>query len=483
MKFLKEDSVSQKITFGILWTLFGTILSRAFNLIAFLLLARLLSIEDYGRFGLIRSFVLTMTTLGIASFGITATRFIAKYLNKDKNRVERIISLSRKVVLYFSTFILFFLLLFANKIAEIYFNDIELSNDIRISSIAIFFMSLNGLQLGILSGLERFKEISIINIFNGIIFLPLILILGYYYGLTGAVISLVINSFFIWQMSFFYTKRAIKENDINYISVKIHQEKKAVLNFTIPSFLSGLMLSPIIMIANIILANSPDGYFELGIYNAAYNYSIISITIVISIGQVLYPYAIKLSGENKIFDFFNINLPWFIGIIINVPLILFSDILGFTFGKEYLDTNISNVIAVVILFTLIIIYRQAIARNYAVKDLMWLAVIDNAIWGILAIFFSYYLVEYGAIGRAYSFLLAYIINSIILFPIFIKKGLIHKNLILVKENLFVIILILILFYLTFYDLNIISKIFLVIFSNVIIAFVFLNWFKNYKLKA
>jgi len=482
MKFLKEDSISQKITFGILWTLFGTILSRVFNLIAFLLLARLLSVEDYGRFGLIRSFVLTMTTLGIASFGITSTRFIAKYLNQDKDKVERIISISRKVVLNLSIIIFISVLLFADNIADIYFNDIQLSADIRIISLAIFFMSLNGLQLGILSGLERFKEISIINIVNGLIFLPLILILGYYYGLTGAIISLVINSFFLWLMSFFYTKKAIKEYDIKYVPVKILEERQAILNFTIPSFLSGLMLSPIIMVANIILANSHNGYFELGIYNAAYNYSIISITIVISIGQVLYPYAMKLSGENKIFDFFNINLPWFIGIIINIPLLLFSDFLAFTFGKEYSDTNISQVIAVVILFTLIIIYRQAIARNYAVKNLMWLAVVDNAIWGILALLFSYYFVEYGAIGRAYSFLFAYIINSVILFPIFIKKGLIYRNIIFVWENLIVIILILGLFYLTFYDLNVISKIFLAVFSNLFITIVFIGWFKRYKLK-
>ncbi len=47
------------------------------------------------------------------------------------------------------------------------------------------------------------------------------------------------------------------------------ERKGCIWKLSFPTMLSGVMVGPIIWIANIIIINTPDGYGQLGLFNAA----------------------------------------------------------------------------------------------------------------------------------------------------------------------------------------------------------------------
>ena len=99
------DSIQAKISKGIAWTFFGTMISKVFLLIVFIIIARIITVEEYGQVGILRNAILTFSMLSLASFGITVTRYMAIYKDKDLKKTNRILTLTRSLVTIISFFI------------------------------------------------------------------------------------------------------------------------------------------------------------------------------------------------------------------------------------------------------------------------------------------------------------------------------------------------------------------------------------------
>jgi O-antigen/teichoic acid export membrane protein len=432
------NSLQAKISKGIAWSFLGTLISKGSMLIAFAFVARLISIEEYGQVGVIRNAIGTFAAFSVMSFGITATKYLAIYKDTDVIRAEKILTFTRSFVLVSSIMISIGIYFFADLIALKMMNNPTLTYYVQLSSIAIFFTALNGYQNGLLAGLEKFKELSMINVVNGFLTFPILIISAYFWQVSGIIIGLMVISFLTWLMSDYYVRSAMKANSLNYRFHDIATELPTITHFALPSFLSSISITPAILMTNVILAHQPNGYHQLGIFNAAYFFSIITSTINGVMGQVLYPYAMQqFKKENRKFEYFNIISPWMIGIILNLPLIIFPGLMVIFFGSKYDTDDFKISVMLVALFSIIIAHRSGIARNFAAADLMWWSVFGNGFWGIALVSLSYYLASYGAIGITLAFLIAYILNSIIFLPLYLSKGLIDKTLLTSKPTLII----------------------------------------------
>ena len=471
----------KKVIIGILWTFLGILISKGFVFLALFLVARILSVDDYGKLGLLQSYINTFSLISLASFGITATKYLALYAEKEKKKASEIYSLTRSSVFIIALIILILSIIFNREIGGYIVGNQSMSNEVLLCAFAIFFSSLNGLQTGALAGLENFKSISIVNIVNGLLSLPLILFTAYNYGIYGVVISLVIINFSIWLCSAILLQKELNSKYIRFTTKGLKKHWETVYNFTLPSFISSMMLSPVVLVCNSMLIKyGSNGYYELGIYNAAFNFSQVATLLLGVIGQVTYPLAIKNFGKNnKKFEFFNINQSYVIVVVIFLPIIILPDIFSSMYGNKYQNNEMYMTLMFVSLSTIIIGQRQGIARNFAAGNLMWFSVVSNFIWAIISIFACYLLRDYGAEGRAFGFLIGYLFNSFIFIPYYLNKELIHRDLLISKEH-FILIIIIIASYMIFLNIeSYVIRIIMVLVTLLISMLCFYNWFKTY----
>jgi O-antigen/teichoic acid export membrane protein len=477
------NATSRKITKGLIWTFLGTAISKSFFLLAFVVIARIVSVEEYGKIGLLRSFINTFTFFSLASFGVTANKYLA--INKDTNKVlaSRIYSSTRLFVFILALFILISSILFLEPITLYIVGDVSLKIEVLLSSVIIFFASLNGLQMGALSGLEKFSKISQVHIVNGLLSLPLLCFGAYYKGVFGVIVALLIVNLAIWLCSAFFLHKGLKEFSITFRLDNYSESFKIVKSFTLPSFLSGIMISPVILYCNSLLVNySSDGYEELGFYNAAFLYSSIVSILIGIVGQVFYPFSMQFFNKKNLkFDFVNILTSYILGIFLCFPLLCFPDLFMGIFGKDY-GGNTTTLILVV-LSTIVIAHRQGIARNFAAGNYMWWSLLSNSFWAINIIFWCYFFLEDGAIGRAAAFFIAYLINTLVFIPFYTHKKLIDKTLVFSKYHTLIILCIAIgvgsFYYVDYLVLRFI--LFLILLFSIIVCFY--KWFNSYLKNA
>jgi len=471
----KDNTLQAKIAKGVAWSFLGTMISKVMMILVFLLIARLITVEEYGEVGILRNAILTFSMIALASFGITATRYIATYIEKDINKTNKILTLTRVSVTVLSFLISFLIYFFANEISVYLLNNANLKSYVEYLSISILFTSLNGYQNGVLAGLEKFKEISYINIINGLTSFPILLIGAYYWKVEGIIIALALTTFILWLSSFYYLNIALKKANLKS-DFKFKKEFTSLIKFTLPSFIGGLMLTPTFFIINSMLAHQENGYIQLGIFSAAFFFATLSRTLIQILGQVLYPYAMKEFGkDNKQFEYINNILPWIVGIIINLPLIIFPEIFSMLFGEKYMNNDFYLSLIFIAMSNIIIAHRQGISRNFAAANIMWWSVLSNMFWSLSTILFSYLLIEKGSIGLSLSLFLGYLSNSIIFIPFYLNKKLIAKEILYGKSILMIWILIISFSSLYFLIDSYLHKA-LVLF---IVLFIFL-YFKNKK---
>ena len=471
----------QKIIKGVFWSFLGTLISKGFVFIALFLVARILTVDEYGKLGLLQSYINTFTTFSLASFGVTATKYLALYAESDKEKASEIYSLTRLSVFFLAVAILVLSLVFNKQIGEYIVGNQNMSKEVLLCAFAIFFSSLNGLQTGALAGLENFKSISFVNMVNGILSLPLIMFSAYKFGIYGVVVSLVIINFSIWLCSAILLQRELNLKQIKFTIKGQKKHLETVYNFTLPSFISSMMLSPVVLICNsMLIKNHISGYYQLGIYNATFNFSQLATLLLGIVGQVIYPMAIKNFGKgNRKFDFINILLPYIIGIIICLPILTFPDVFSQLFGSKYNSSIMYNTTVIVVLFTLINAQKLGVARNFAAGNFMWFSVFSNGFWAVTAILFSFLLIKQGAIGRSIAFLVAYILNFVVFIPYFIKNKLVNKELLMTKYNLLIYLLIIgnVLTY--YFHFNMFLRAFIMLMSFLFIAFIFKIWYLKF----
>ena len=73
---VQKSELSKRLYKGISWTLAGSVVNKVLQLTAFILVARIIGKEDYGRIGIVRSTISMFTIISTMGMGVTATRYI-----------------------------------------------------------------------------------------------------------------------------------------------------------------------------------------------------------------------------------------------------------------------------------------------------------------------------------------------------------------------------------------------------------------------
>jgi len=236
--------------------------------------------SDFGFYTML-SFILTLTsTIGLLALRSASVRYIAHYLvegktDKARSVVTRVLQVS--VVTAITIAVALFAL--AGMLSNIFASSILIFQLLAISSaIQIFYFQTQGF----LQGIQRIRELALINILYTVVQYSLAIILVYAgYGVLGIVISWVLAVGLLWLITLLLTFRDI------FPSPHAH-EFKPLLAFSFPIYVSTLMTF-IVNWVDQILVLPFKGTDVLGVYSIAVRASVVPNMVSVAIITALFP--------------------------------------------------------------------------------------------------------------------------------------------------------------------------------------------------
>ncbi len=253
-------------------------------------LGRYIGADDLGLYRMIST--IFGTAMIFATLGIPAA--VIKYVSEfgdDSEIKEQIVSagLIASIILGVSSFIIVYCS--ANVVAYI-FEMPELSDMIKILSLAFPFSIVNSMLLGFLNGLREMKKNAWVSLFQGASLLVLTIFSVFKYGVNGAVWSIVFSSFLT-------TLIIISLQKISFIS--FHQfirNSIQIINFGLKTVISNA-INLINYNADILMI----GYFmtstDVGVYSVAVMFSKVIWILPDSIQKITFPLISEYHAKVK----------------------------------------------------------------------------------------------------------------------------------------------------------------------------------------
>lgn len=441
IKYLLQSENStgnrKRFIYGSFWNLVGALASRGFTMVAAIITARLLGTTGYGELGIINSTVGMFSTFAGLGLGVTCTRYVAEFRMEHPQRAGKIIGLSNLVGLFTGLLMALILVILSPWLASHTLSAPHLAQELKIASILLITETLCGVYRGSLVGFEAFRSIARVGIVQGLSAFPIMLAGVYYFGLRGAVLALVINSIIGLCLTIVAIKKVTRVSSVKITYAGCFTERGVIWELSIPSALSGIMVGPIIWIGNTLVVNIPNGYASLGLFNAANQWQGLLNFLPGVIGGVLLPMIASQVQTNHRLEAVNILSSWVLVTIIALPIIAFPEFIALLYGTKYTVTSFYQSLAIMMLVSCILAYKEGIARKLITNNLMWWGFLSNLVWGVFFITAVVLLKEYGSLGLSISYLVSYTVNTLIFIPFYITRGVIPKYLIISKEVIFV----------------------------------------------
>lgn len=431
--YLNNNQIVKRILNGIVMGVGGAVVSKVLLTIFNILLARILTVEAYGAYSLINNTVQTFTVFAGAGIGVTLTRYIALYREKDIKQTGILLGTLMVINIIISLIISIFVFIFADKIAVLLKSEIEINNLLRITAGTIFFTAVVAILQGALQGFESYKNIATIQVIANFLNILLGVILARYFGIVGAIYSLLILQVFMFIMMVNNLAKNIKKNDIKLNIIFNKEVKQAILQVTIPSFLATVFVLPIMWITNFYFSSN-IGLEEFAAFSVCLQWFNIVNYIPQQLGQ-LKPIYTQLYDEKKYSELKKYNNKIIsITIIFSICCSLFLFIIRNFILKSYGDyyTSCNETFIIMLITTVIFAIQSQYGSVFQAIGKSWLCFTLNVIWALSYLISFFVLYKIGIVGYAYTYLISYsiyAITSTIAFYIIMKKGICYD-----KEN-------------------------------------------------
>lgn len=412
-KFINTDS-KKRFFDAILFGIGGAVISKGLLMLFNIIIARMLGEVKYGVYSIINNTVQTFTVFAGAGIGVTLTRFVSLYREKDKNMVGIVI----KTLLIFNSIlsiaVALLIFIFSGTISNIISEQVNISLHLKITAGTIFFTSIALILQSILQGFERFKKIAIVQIISNILSLFLGIILTKLFGIKGTVISLLVLQI-LMTIFFGITIKGILKNKDIILKFQINEIiKDAIKNVAIPAFLSTIFVLPIIWITNFIFTKN-NGYDEFAAFSVCLQWFTILNYLPQQFGQVK-PIYTQMYADGK-FDELKkaikkiMKFSILFASVAALILSLVSKILLGMYGTYYLNYIIPFV--VMLIASIFYAIQSQFGSIFQAIGKVWMCFILNVIWAISFIVSFFALYKIGAIGYTLTYLISYGIYSLI----------------------------------------------------------------------
>jgi len=416
-KTWKADSLRGRFARGAVWSLIGAVISQGSTLAASVITARLLGREQFGAYGMIQSTVGMLGIFAGLGLGVTATKHVAEFRVRDPERAGRIIALGSAVALVSGGGLALALVAFAPLLATKTLNAPELANELRISSVLLFFNAFNGAQTGALAGFEAFREIARINLLRGLATFPVTVGFVFLWGLPGAVWALAATAAVTCLISQLPLRQHCAAQGIQPQISSAWRERRVLWTFSTPAFLSGALVGPVTWAASTMLVNHPGGYAEMGVFSAANQWRTALLFIPSLVGQIAVPMLASLQhgqGGRSVRRLLIGSM--LLNALCTVPVLIFlvpcSSWIMSLYGPGF--TSRGAVMQVLVISAVLLAIQTPVGTFITAFGRVWEGFFMNVGWAasLLATAYTLLVLGWGAQALAGAYLAGYTVHAV-----------------------------------------------------------------------
>jgi O-antigen/teichoic acid export membrane protein len=389
--------------------------AQGLAVIASIVTARLLGKVGFGEFGMVTGTVGAFGILAGLGLGVTATKYIAEHRTDDPVRAGRILGLANQVAAISGGAVALILFALAPWLAARTLNAPHLADALRLGCILLFLNALDGMQTGALAGLEAFRATARVSLVRGLLSFPVLIAGVWFFGLTGAVAATVLVGGAGWWLSQVALRSECAKAGVPISYRGTRRDWPILWKFSLPAFLSAVMVAPVIWLANAVVANQPGGYGELGLFNAANQWRTALMFLPSVLLRVALPLMASSVDTQRSEDFRKtLLLTQSLTVAIVLPagaLVMFlSDSIMGLYGNEF--AHGAPVLIGVICSIMIISIGTGTGAAIEARGKMWRGLVLNLSWGVVLIAVVWFTAgAWGARALAFGSVVAYLVLS------------------------------------------------------------------------
>ncbi|HET9014446.1 MAG TPA: oligosaccharide flippase family protein [Thermomicrobiaceae bacterium] len=406
------DSLPARLAGGALWSALGSGLSRAMTLAAMVVVARVLGPGGFGRLGIVQSTAGLVGVYAGLGLGLTATKYLASYRRDDPERAGRLVALVERAALFGGAAGALTLVLTAPQLATRVAHAPSLAGPLASGAALVLFGALNGAQTGALAGLEAFRALARVNALSALGSLTLPLIGVWLRGLEGAVVGMAGALAAGCLLAGLTLRAELGRAGIRVAREGWWRERSVLWRFALPAVLGSSLVVPATWLGDLILiGRHPDGYAELGVFNAADQWRVALLFLPGVLAPVLVSVfsSLRLTGHPRRRRLV-LAVTAATGAAAALPGLLVilagSRIMGL-YGPEYRGRE--PVLALLVLAAVVAALAGALGQVIVSSLSMWWNLGLNGLWAAGFVGCSVVLVpRLGALGLAAALLIAYL---------------------------------------------------------------------------
>lgn len=329
---------TKKLISNSLIIIVGTALSSIFSMIfSSIVMPRILSPEQLGEFSSLMNLLMIVSVAGGAILTIVMRYSSELYAEEKKEAIGRMLNVVNKYV-YSMAIVLFIVGLFLLKPIADYLS-IESTGPVAVTFISVIFGLSIMINKGVLQGSQRFVALSLINILEMALRLFLgILLVKLGWGVSGALGAVVAATAISYIVSFPALRRALSSLKEDRTPSDYNFDKKEIINYSRPAFLSSLLLVFALAI-DVILIKHYFSAEEAGMYAAISNIGKIIAYATTPIISVMFPMiSEKQTRGDKHYSIFMFSLLFVIAVslaIIGTYTIAPAKIVSLISGQKF----------------------------------------------------------------------------------------------------------------------------------------------------
>ena len=271
------------------WSLMAAVIARGANVLVLMACARILAQERLGELAITQSTVGLFGSLAGLGLGMTTTKFLAEYRSSDPARAGRILALSLITAVVSALAMTGGFIALAPWVAARSLAAPGMSWVLIASSGLLGLGVIEAVETGALTGFEAFRTIATLSAWAGVASLPLTALLVWWFGLGGAIagltltlaLSCILNGVALWK--------ECRRHGVHMQFAGCLEERRILIGFSLPAYLSGVIVAPTTWLASAMLVNQPGGYAEMALYAAADRFRFILIFVPLAACRLIVP--------------------------------------------------------------------------------------------------------------------------------------------------------------------------------------------------
>lgn len=411
----KENDLHTRYINGAVWSVLSAVASSGINLLAMIVLARILGKESYGQLAVIQS---TLVMAGVfAGIGLssTATRYVAELRKSAPARLGNLLYLLERITAYVAAALTLLITLCSSNLASDVLGEDSIGPLLAFAVISVFFASLDSLYKGILLGLEEIKTFAIASSIGSLLTAPILIIGGITYGLVGVTCAISVGALLQFAISRYFTYKRLMAHQISIRKNADSSEWQALKDFALPSFLAGLLYPFVYWISNVLLVRTSHGFAEMALLGIAMQWYNAIMFLPNYGGRIVLPILTSIHVDQKNSDIVAvIKLGVIANLLVTIPVslgvVLLSKIIMTTYGSSFIEGW--PVLALAALIAAIVVGIAPVGQYLAAVNRMWVGLVMNFAWALVFLLSTVVLVPFGAIGILGSFGIAYVAHGL-----------------------------------------------------------------------